>query len=149
MSSESSGAAQDQTLVNLSLRVTVVFTILSALTYAVQPRLDMAYAVVSAILFFAGTFALGLGFWNGIQRSRVDEVRLTGLLAVDSSHVPAPARNRLWIAVVVQIIVSFGFGALRPFTQQAFGVLVPTLAVGLATLWGSRFASFHPREDRR
>ncbi len=136
-------------LADLSLRIAFFFSALTALTYVLAPRIDLAYAVVSAILFFAGTFALGLGFWNGIQRSRIDQVRLSGLLAVDTSHVPAPIRNRLWLAAIIQIVVTFGFAALRPFTQQAFGTLVPTVAVGLAALWGSRFAKFHPRDDQR
>lgn len=142
-----SGRSPNGQLADLSIRVSIAFAILTALTYLLAPRLDLLYAIVSAILFFAGTFALGLGFWNGIQRSRIEQVRLTGLLAVDSSHVPASIRNRLWLSVVLQVVVTFGFAALRPFTQQAFGTLVPTLAVGLAALWGSRFAEFHPRDE--
>ncbi len=136
-------------LANISLQITAAFTILSVITFLLQPRLDLVYAVVSAVLFVAGIFTLGLGFWNGIQRSRIDDVRLAGLLAVDKSHVPASVRNRLWLAVIVQTIVTFTFAALRPETQQAFGVLVPTLGLGFAALWGSRFAKFHPRDDRR
>ena len=140
-------AEPNSQLADLSLRVTVLFSAFTVLTYLLAPTLDLVYAIVSALLFFAGTFALGLGFWNGIQRSRIEQVRLTGLLAVDTSHVPASIRNRLWLAVVLQIVVTFGFAAVRPNTQQAFGTLVPTLAIGLAALWGSRFAQFHPRDD--
>ena len=133
-------------LADLSLRVTAVFSILATATFVLQSRLDLIYAVVSAALFFIGTGVLGLGFWNGIQRSKLEEVRLTGLVAVDKSHVSKAARNKLWLAIIIQIAVTFAFAALRPFTQQAFGVLVPTLGLGFATLYGSRFAKFHPRE---
>lgn len=142
-------ATPNLSLPNLSLQITAVFSVLTVVTYLLAPRLDLIYALASAILFFGGAIVLGLGFWNGIQRSKVDDVRLTGLLSVDSSHVPAAARNRLWLAVTVQIVVTFGLASLRPFTQQAFGTLVPTLGIGFATLWGSRFAQFHKREDRR
>ncbi len=135
----------DPALANLSIRITLIFSLFTVLTFLFAPTLDLAYAVVSAILFFLGTFILGLGFWNGIQRSRVDDVRLAGLLSADKSFVPAGIRNRLWLAVVIQIVVTWTFAGLRPITQQAFGALVPTLGVGFAALWGSRFAKFHPR----
>lgn len=141
--------APNLSLPNLSLQITVAFSVLTVATFLLAPRLDLVFAVVSAILFFLGAIILGLGFWNGIQRSRVDDVRLAGLLCVDSSHVPAAVRNRLWLAVIVQVVVTFGIASLRPFTQQAFGTLVPTLGIGFAALWGSRFAQFHKREDRR
>ncbi len=139
----------DPVLANLSLRISIVFSVLSVITFLVAPSIDRVYSVISAILFVAGILTLGLGFWNGIQRSRVDDVRLAGLLSVDKSFVPAGIRNRLWSAVLLQVVVTFTFAALRPITEQAFGVLVPTLGIGFATLWGSRFAKFHPRDDRR
>ncbi len=139
----------DLSLVNLSLKVTVVICLLAVLAFALAPRFDLIYAIVSAIAFFIGTGILGLGMWNGIQRSKLEEVRLTGLLAVDTSHVPASPRNKLWLAIIVQVVVTFTFASLRQFTQQAFGVLLPMVGLGLAALWGSRFAKFHPRDDRR
>ena len=141
--------APNLSLPNLSVQITVAFSVFTVVTFLLAPRLDLIFAVVSAILFFVGAIVLGLGFWNGIQRSRVDDVRLAGLLCVDKSHVPAAARNRLWLAVIVQVVVTFGIASLRPFTQQAFGTLVPTLGIGFAALWGSRFAQFHKRDDRR
>lgn len=134
-------------LLRASFASTALFGALSVLTYVFADSFDLVFAVVSAVLFAAGTFLLGLGIWNGIQRSRVDEVTLTGLLSVDSSHVPAKARNRLWLAVLLQTVIAVLFGSLRPFTEQAFGLLVPILGLGFAALWGSRFAVFHPRDD--
>jgi len=68
-------------------------------------------------------------------------------MAIDQSHVPQSARNRLWLALLLQVGVAVLFASLRPFTQQAFGLLVPVLGLGVASLWGSRFAAFHPRVD--
>lgn len=132
----------------LSLQLTGLFGALSLLTYLLAERLDTVFAVACSVLFAIGTLLLALGFWNGIQRSRTDDVTLTGLVAVDSSHVPSSARNKLWGAIVLQIVIGVLFGSLRPFTQQAFGLLVPTLGLGFATLWGSRFAAFHERDER-
>jgi len=137
-----------QRLITVSLQSTAIFAVLSLLTYLLAESLDTVFAVVSTLFFAVGTLLLALGFWNGIQRSRIDDVTLTGLVAVDSSHVPKSARNKLWAAVVLQIIIGVLFGSLRPFTQQAFGLLVPTLGLGFAVLWGSRFAAFHEREAR-
>ncbi len=136
-------------LAKLSLRISIAFSVFSVVTFLVAPTIDRVYSIVSATLFVLGILALGLGFWNGIQRSRVDDVRLAGLLSVDKSFVPAGIRNRLWAAVLIETVVTFTFAALRPITEQAFGVLVPTLGIGLATLWGSRFAKFHPRDRQR
>ena len=143
----SSPADIDTSLVSLSLRVTVAFTIASALTYFFENRLDVAYAISCTVAFVIGVALFALGMWNGIQRSRVDDVTLTGLVAIDGSHVPKAQRNLLWASIVLQLAVSITFASLRPFTQQAFGLLVPMVGLGLATLWGSRFAAFHSRED--
>lgn len=137
--------APNPALADLSVRLTAIISVFTVVTFLAEPTLDLVYAIFSAVLFFVGSFILGLGFWNGIQRSRVDDVRLAGLLSVDKSFVPAGIRNKLWLAVIVQIVVTWTFAGLRPITQQAFGALVPVLGVGFAALWGSRFARFHPR----
>lgn len=134
-------------LPRFSLAVTAGFVLISIVTYLLDGALDRPFAVLSGITFAIGTVLLGLGLWNGIQRSRADTVTLTGLLSVDSTHVPKPIRNRFWAAIVGQTVVALVFAALRPFTEQAFGVLVPMVGLGLAALWGSRFAEFHPRDD--
>lgn len=141
-------SAAAKRMLTLSLQLTVVFGVLSLLTYLLAEGLDTIFAVACSVLFAIGTLLLALGFWNGIQRSRIDEVTLTGLVAVDSSHVPSRARNMLWGAIVLQLVIGILFGSLRPFTQQAFGLLVPTLGLGFAALWGSRFAAFHERDER-
>ena len=131
-----------------SLISTVAFGVLSTVTFLLADRLDRTFSVICALLFVAGTLLLGLGMWNGIQRSRIEEVTLTGLLSVDKSHVPTSVRNALWLSIVLQIAISLIFASLRPFTEQAFGLLVPMVGLGFAGLWGSRFAEFHERTDR-
>ena len=134
-------------LVRLDAQVTLGFGALTAATHLLAESLDLVYAVVSSLLFAAGIGLFLLGFWNGIQRSRIEDVSLAGLLAVDASFVTAAARNRLWSINVAQIVIAVSAASLRPFTQQAFGLLVPMFGVGIAALWGSRYAAFHPRTD--
>jgi len=140
--------SQTAALPTLSLVTTALFALISLITYLVDGGLDRAYAIASSIAFVLGTVLLGLGLWNGIQRSRREAVTLTGLLSVDTSHVPVGIRNRLWLSIVAQTAIAILFASLRPFTEQAFGLLVAMLGLGFAGLWGSRFAEFHPREDR-
>ncbi len=132
-------------LLRVDIAVTVAITALSALTFLLADRLDLIFAVVSAVLFFVGSALMALGLWNGIQRSRIEDVTLVGLAAISKSHVPARVRNTLWAMLVIQVAVTLGFASLRAFTQQAFGILAPTFGLGVAILWSSRFGSFHPR----
>ncbi len=137
----------EERLVKFSIRSSMAFAAATVVTYVADGSLNVVYAIGCTITFVVGVALFALGMWNGIQRSRVDDVTLTGLVAIDASHVPKATRNALWLAVLIQVVVSILFASLRPFTQQAFGLLVPVLGLGIATLWGSRFASFHARVD--
>ncbi len=144
-------SAPDQhgsSLLRLNLWVTLGFAAVVALTHVTADALDVPFAVLCAVLFLIGIGLSGLGFWNGIQRSRREEVSLAGLLAVDASYVAKRARNAIWVTNVAQIVVAIVAGSLRPFTGQAFALLVPMFGVGIATVWGSRHAVFHRRDDR-
>ena len=143
---EPTSAGNGDALLRVDIIATAILSVLSALTYLLADHLDLVFAVVSAAMFFIGAALMALGLWNGIQRSRVEEVTLVGLAAISKSHVPARVRNTLWAAIAVQIVVTVLFASLRPFTQQAFGILAPTFALGVAILWSSRFGSFHRRE---
>ncbi len=127
--------------------VTIGFTALTILTHATAATLDRAYAVVASVLFVIGIGLFALGFWNGVQRSRTELVTMSGLLAVNTGNVTASARRRVWSAVTAQIVVAVVAAIVRPFTAQAFGLLVPVFGIGIATLWGSRNAVFHLRDD--
>lgn len=141
-------AGDGEALLRVDVAATMILSALSALTFLLADRLDLIFAVVSGALFFVGAGLMALGFWNGIQRSRVEDVTLIGLAAISKSHVPARVRNVLWAMVVLQTVVTLLFASLRPFTQQAFGILAPTFGLGVAILWSSRFGSFHTRNER-
>lgn len=135
-------------LIRLNQAVTAAFALTATATHLSAGSLDVPFAAAAAILSAVGVGFASLGFWNGIQRSRVDDVSLAGLLAVDKSFVPKLARNSIWVANASQIAIAFTAAILRPFTEQAFALLVPMFGIGVATLWGSRFARFHPRDQR-
>ena len=141
-------AGDGEALLRVDVAATMILSALSALTFLLADRLDLIFAVVSGALFFVGAGLMALGFWNGIQRSRVEDVTLIGLAAISKTHVPARVRNVLWAMVVLQTVVTLLFASLRPFTQQAFGILAPTFGLGVAILWSSRFGSFHTRNER-
>lgn len=142
-----SNAQGGDAILRVDIGVTVAFSAISALTFLLDGSLDIIFAVISAMLFFVGAGVMALGLWNGIQRSRVEEVTLVGLAGISKSHIPTRARNTLWAMVLIQVVMSVLFASLRPFTQQAFGILAPTFGLGIALLWSSRFGSFHPRND--
>ena len=134
-------------LLRVNTGATLVFGAVSLLTWAVAETLDLAYAILCGAVLVVGMALFLLGFWNGVQRSRAEAVTLAGLLGVSTGHVGSVQRRRLWVANLVQVVIAIVFASLRPFSQQAFGLLVPMFGIGLAALWGSRFAVFFERDD--
>lgn len=139
---------QAQGLLRLQWQATLVFVAATVLNVLTDGAIDIPYAVLCTIAFVVGFIAFSLGFWNGLQRSKEEEVTLWGLVAASSTHVPARARTIHWASIVTQLVGAVVAASLRAFTPQAFGLLVPMLGLGLAGLWGSRYASFHPRDHR-
>lgn len=142
-----SNADHSTRLLRFDWQVTALFAGLTALTHVLADSLDLAYAVFSSILFLAGIVLFALGFWNGVQRSRVELVTLSGLLAANRGNVVRSVRWSVWGAFGAQVVIAVVAASLRPFTQQAFALLAPLFGIGLAALWGSRHARFHLRED--
>lgn len=140
--------AETAAIPRFNMIMTGVFALATLLTHVFAESLDLTYAIYCSVLSALGVMLFLLGFWNGVQRSRIEDVNLSGLLAVAPSHVGRAAALRIWLVIVAQIAIAATGTALRPFTQQTFGLLVPMFGVGLAALWGSRYAKFHPREDR-
>ena len=96
-----------EALLRVDVIATAILSVLSALTFLLADSLDLIYAAVSAILFFVGAALMALGLWNGIQRSRTEDVTLVGLAAISKSHVPARVRNVLWAMIVIQICLLY------------------------------------------
>ena len=142
-----SGSDTTTGILSLNRNVTVGFAVLTAVTHVAADALDRVYAVVASMLFGAGIALFVLGFWNGVQRSRHELVTMSGLLAVNIGNVTPAERRRVWWPFALQVVVAVVAASLRPFTAQAFALLVPILGIGLAVLWGSRNARLHLRDD--
>ncbi len=125
--------------------VSASWALMTLATSLVGGGLDRFYAVGCSLLFAAGIGFFLLGFWNGVQRSRLETVTLPGLLAVSTAHVSRALRRSVWSVTIAQVVVAVIAGSVRPFTEQAFALLVPMLGIGVAALVGSRAAVFHSR----
>jgi hypothetical protein len=49
--------------------------------------------------------------------------------------------------VVIQVAVAVATAAARPFSELAFGVLVPLFGMALLALWSARHGTFPRREQ--
>ncbi len=115
---------------------------LSATAGVIWPDVfGLASAVVSGALFAIGCGAFVVGFLAGVGRSRAEEVDLAGLFFLTGT-APAPIRRRLRGLTLLQVVIACTAASIRPFTESAFGVLVPVFGLGLMALWGGRYGDF-------
>jgi len=56
---------------------------------------------------------------------------------------------RFHLLTTVQTVVAITTASMRPFTAQAFGILVAMLGLGLGGLWAARHGVFGERDDPR
>ena len=107
------------------------------------------FVVVSLALFAAGDVAFVAAFFVSVGRSRTEAVTTAGVYFLTGS-APRGVRGRFWLHVLVQTAVAVVAASVEPFTTVAFGILVPTLGLGLMGMWGARHGTFPPRPpDRR
>jgi len=124
---------------------TAVFVVATVVAAAVDTRpLRLATALVDVVLFVVGCALFLVALYDGAQRSREAEMTMSGWWFLTDAAPPAVRRTLLG-ALAVQTVTAFAGAAARPFTSLAFGILVPTLGVALAGLWGARHGSFPER----
>jgi hypothetical protein len=128
---------------------TAVFTGAAGLAAALPDTFVRGFVPVSLVLFAVGCAAFTWAFAVGIGRSRFELVDLGGLFFLGGGVAPARVRRAFQLALAVQVVVAVAAAVARPFTPVAFGVLAPTLGVGLMALWGARHGTFPPRDDER
>jgi hypothetical protein len=127
---------------------TAVFAAASFTTFA-----QWVGASTAMTLFAVGVFAFLWGFWNAIQRSRVEDVSVTQLFLLFGAATPAPVRRTMLSLLSVQILAAFATTFWRldgpdgsPGSSLAVGLLVPMFGLGLNGLWAAYHAEFDPRE---
>lgn len=127
---------------------TLLFTLSAVLGVTVPSLFRWPSVVVSLALFAVGLAAFVAAFVVSVGRSREELVTTAGVYFLSGS-APRGVRGRFWLLVGVQTVVAVVSASVRPFTTVAFGILVPTLGLGLMALWGARHGAFAPRPPGR
>ncbi len=125
---------------------TIVFV---AVTVAALVSLDTfgsVFAVVSIVLLVIGSAAFLWGFAIAVERSREEAIGVGGLYFLQGC-APRRVQLRFMGLLAVQIVVSVAAASIEPFTELAFGILVPMFGLGLSGLWGARNGTFPARID--
>jgi hypothetical protein len=132
-------------IVRASVAGTVGYAIVAVLATAFTDSLGLLVAVVSGVLFFAGTGAFLWAYAIAIGRSRHDLIGMGGLFFLAGSAPPVVQRVMMG-SLGAEVVVAVVTASLRTYTELAFGVLVPMWGLGLAGLWGARHGVFPRRE---
>lgn len=127
-----------------SWRSTGVLGIALALGVADPDRLGLVAAGASLVLFAIGIVAFLWSYAVAVRRSRTDDVSVAGLYLL-SEGAPRAVRRHLLGSLAAQTLLAVVAASIRPFTAVAFGLLVPTLGMGLAGMWSARHGTFRPR----
>ncbi len=98
---------------------------------------------VAGVLFVGGCVAWGIGFLRAVGRSRTEQVDLAGLFYLTGS---APEQARTWFLRTWFAQIAIAVAAVA-VSRPPFGVMAPVWGIGLITWWGSRHATFPPRDD--
>lgn len=158
MSSVGGGEAvgSGSVIVRANAVLTAVFVISSLIAAAVfeQPWKSVAVGV-SLACFAVGVVAFLWGYWNAVQRSRVDNIGVAALYFLLGGIAPRPVALRMNLLLGVQTVWSIGTAIARgstdgkPGSTLAFGILVPMMGLGLNGLWGAFHGTFEPRAGGR
>jgi protein-S-isoprenylcysteine O-methyltransferase Ste14 len=145
-------------VIRADLAGTLLFTVTAVLAAALFTSLWQWIAAITALVLFAiGVFAFLWSYYNAVQRSRRDEISVTGLYLLVGPPTPAAVRRIMLGLLAVQIAVAVitTFARLegpdgRAGSSLALGFLVPMLGFGLNGLWAAYHADFPRRSvDRR
>ena len=131
-------------VVRASWAGTVAFVALAGGSLLV-PGLRGVATGVSVLLFGAGSFVFLAAVAIAAGRSRTEAIGIGGLFFLAGATAPAAVRRSLMASLAVETVVAFAAAVARPFTSQAFGILVPIYGLAMAGLWGARHGSFGPR----
>lgn len=132
----------------LNLVATIGFVIAATIATIFPGPLRIPFAVLSCVLFVIGTIAFLGAYAKAIGRSRNDQISIPGIYGLSRS-CPRGVQWRFHVLTLVQTVAAVTTASIRPFTAQAFGILVPMLGLGLGGLWAARHGVFEERDDPR
>jgi hypothetical protein len=127
---------------------TIAFTVAAVVAAIFPDALGIPFAVVSCMLFGAGTIAFLWAYGKAIERSREQDVSVLMIYGM-AGVAPKDVRRKFHLLTFAQSVVAIATASIRPFSPQAFGILAPMLGIGLAGLWAARHGSFDERTDGR
>jgi len=123
---------------------TVAFAVASAIAVA-SARAAAFIAIFDLILFVLGCLVFARTLLTAAQRSRTEELSVAGIWMLAGQ--PRPIQRWLLGCLAAQVVIALVAAAMRPYSSVAFGVLVPTLGLGLCGLWAVRSGTFPPRSS--
>lgn len=106
---------------------------------------------VDLACFAVGVVAFLWGYWNAVQRSRVDDIGVAALYFLLDGCAPRRVSRRMNVLLSVQTVAGIAGAVARgstdgkPGSTLAFGILVPMLGLGLNGLWGAFHGTFPAR----
>ena len=138
-------------LVQSDVVATVVFTVLSVAATAFQPHASgFRRSVVTATVSFdlalgiVGTLLFVVALVQGAGRSRAHAMTMGGWWFLTDA-APRAVKARLFGCLAVQVTVAFATASIRPFTELAFGFLVPMFGLAVIGSWSARHGWFPDR----
>ncbi len=155
MASHSAPNGRGEVIVRADIVGTAIF-VLTALIAAVSFSTTAQWigAVTAMVLFAIGVAAFLWAFYNGVQRSRSEQVAVTQLFLLLGDVAPARVRRVMLSLVVVQFALALATTLARPNgpngspgSSLAVGFLVPMFGFGMNGLWAAFHGRFEPRGD--
>jgi hypothetical protein len=130
----------------------VVTAVLAAALFTTA--LQWLGAVTALALFAVGVFCFLWSYVHALQRSRADDISVSGLYFLTGPATPSSVRRRLLGLLAVQAVTAAAttFARLEgpdgePGSSLAVGFLVPMFGFGLNGLWAALHGAFPPRQS--
>ncbi|MFV1989282.1 MAG: hypothetical protein ACC652_00910 [Acidimicrobiales bacterium] len=120
-----------------------VFVEMMALAF---PSIGVLAAVISVVLFVAGTIAMGVALVIAAQLSRDKLISVADVFLLQQG-VSTERRIRLLGTLVLEIVVGLGAAIADPTGGVVFGVLAPIHALGFIGLWAVCCSEFADLES--
>jgi hypothetical protein len=133
-------------LVQLDVVGTTIFVVTAMLEAIVLDWARPPGVAVALVLFAGGCVLFLAGYARAVERSRTEEVSVTGLYLLAGDVAPRPVKQVLLGMLAVQVVVALATAIARPYTTVAFGILVPMFGLGVVGSWAARYGRFPPRE---
>ena len=153
MTDQRSATRHGDAILRVDVLGTVAFLVTALIAAVVFDGIALWIGAVTALtLFLVGIAAFLWAFYNGVQRSRAEEVSVTQLYLLVGGVAPARVRRLMLSLLAVQTVAGLSTALARPNgpdgspgSSLALGVLVPMFGLGLDGLWAAYHGTFAER----